>query len=138
MRMFIRHPSNAPIQITAHGSDERLDRRLSDLSIGGLCYRSSEFVEPDTLVTVRIALVRPPFEANARTVWCMQRDPEFDVGLAFLDATESYRLRMVEQICYIEHYRNEVRQQQGRILDSEQAAAEWISKYAADFPKLSC
>lgn len=135
MRMFIRHPSSAPIQITINGSDQQSDRRLNDLSLGGLCYRSSNFLEPDTLVTVRIALVQPVFEANARSVWCKQRDQEFDVGLTFLDAAESYRLRMVEQICYIEHYKNEVRLQQGRILDSEQAAAEWISKYAPDFPK---
>ncbi len=134
--MFIRHPSSAPIQVTVHGSDQQLGLRLTDLSLGGLCYRSSDSLEPGTLVTVRIALVQPAFEANSRTVWCKQRDQEFDVGLVFLDAAESYRLRMVEQICYIEHYKNEVRQQQGRILDSEQAAAEWIGKYAPDFPKL--
>jgi hypothetical protein len=38
---------------------------------------------------------------------------------------------MVEQICFIEHYKNEVLETEGRALTSEQAAAEWIEKYGA-------
>jgi hypothetical protein len=41
---------------------------------------------------------------------------------------------MVEQLCHIEHYRKEVRDTEGRILDGEAAAREWISKFAAKFP----
>ena len=40
---------------------------------------------------------------------------------------------MVEQICHVEHYRRQVRQIEGRQLDGEEAAQEWVSKYAADF-----
>jgi hypothetical protein len=42
---------------------------------------------------------------------------------------------MVEQICFIEHYKNEMLETQGRKLTSEQAAAEWIENYGADFPE---
>ena len=134
--MFIRHPSSAAIQVTVRGNAPPSDLHITDLSLGGLSYRSCDPLEPETLVSVRIELVRPAFEEDARTVWCKPRDQEFDIGLAFIDPANNYRIRMVEQICYIEHYRNEVRQQQGRILDTEQAAAEWISKYASGFPGL--
>ena len=43
-------------------------------------------------------------------------------------------LRMVEQICHIEHYRNELLQTEGREISSEVAAKEWIEKYAHTFP----
>jgi len=43
---------------------------------------------------------------------------------------------MVEQLCYIERYRREVREKEGRELDSSSAAAEWIAKYAANFPRI--
>jgi len=43
-------------------------------------------------------------------------------------------VRMIEQICYIEHYRKEVLLNEGRRITSEQAALEWIEKYAQDFP----
>jgi hypothetical protein len=43
-------------------------------------------------------------------------------------------VRLIEQICYIEHYRQEVLISEGRKLTSEQAALEWIEKFAQDFP----
>jgi hypothetical protein len=41
---------------------------------------------------------------------------------------------MIEQICHIEHYRKEVKLAEGRELSSEEAADEWIKRYAGDFP----
>jgi hypothetical protein len=41
---------------------------------------------------------------------------------------------MVEQICHIERYRNDVAQREGRQLTAEEAALEWISRYASSFP----
>jgi hypothetical protein len=40
---------------------------------------------------------------------------------------------MVQQVCQIEHYKNIVYEREGRILDGNEAAAEWIQKHAADF-----
>jgi hypothetical protein len=37
---------------------------------------------------------------------------------------------------HIEHYRKEVERLEGRALTSQEAAGEWISKYAGDFPAL--
>jgi hypothetical protein len=42
---------------------------------------------------------------------------------------------MVEQLCLIENYRREVKLNEGRELDPERAAAEWIEAYAADFDR---
>ncbi len=42
--------------------------------------------------------------------------------------------RMVEQICHIEQYKNEILKAEGRQLDSKQAALEWIQKFASEFP----
>jgi len=47
-----------------------------------------------------------------------------------------FRLRMIEQICQIEHYRKEVKLVEGRDLSAEEAASEWISRYASDFPPI--
>lgn len=41
---------------------------------------------------------------------------------------------MVEQLCHIEHYRRTVRESQGRALGSQEAAIEWIERYAEAFP----
>jgi hypothetical protein len=44
-------------------------------------------------------------------------------------------MRMCEQVCHIENYRNEVKAAEGRELTPEQAAVEWVSKFAARFPR---
>ena len=41
---------------------------------------------------------------------------------------------MVEQVCPIEQYRHEMLKNEGRTLSSEEAALEWIQKYAPQFP----
>lgn len=43
---------------------------------------------------------------------------------------------MVEQLCHIEHYKAEVLAREGRQLDGEQAAREWIRKFAHGFPAI--
>jgi hypothetical protein len=42
----------------------------------------------------------------------------------------------VEQICHIEQYKADVLLSEGRRLNGEQAALEWIEKFARDFPQL--
>jgi len=48
---------------------------------------------------------------------------------------EAFRMRMFEQVCHIEAYRKEKQSREGRKLSREEAAAEWISSYAAGFPE---
>jgi hypothetical protein len=53
----------------------------------------------------------------------------------FTAPTDSFKVRMLEQICHIEVYKKELRKKQGRRVTGEQAAIEWINKYAEKFPK---
>ena len=39
------------------------------------------------------------------------------------------------QLCHIEHYKQMVLRTQGRSLSGQQAALEWISKFAEQFPQ---
>ena len=69
-------------------------------------------------------------------MWNREKQHGYEIGLQFDDPEQLYQLRMIEQICHIEHYRQQVEQQEGRHLTSEQAAKEWIRRYAGDFPGL--
>jgi hypothetical protein len=51
----------------------------------------------------------------------------------FIDADEAYRTRMVEQVSHIEEYRRSVERLEGRELSAEEAAFEWIHRFAAHF-----
>jgi hypothetical protein len=54
-----------------------------------------------------------------------------------VEADNITNIKMIEQISQIENFRREVEQRDGRKLNSEQAAREWVSKYAGDFPALN-
>jgi hypothetical protein len=92
-------------------------------------------VEVGAKVLLRMPVTAPPFETVGRVACCRKREENYEVGIRFMGAGDLFRVRMVEQICFIEHYKNEVLETEGRELTSEQAAAEWIEKYGADFPE---
>ena len=58
------------------------------------------------------------------------------MGVAFTEPDDLFRVRMVEQLCHIEHYKAEVLAREGRRLNGEQAAREEVGKFAHQFPAL--
>lgn len=136
MRAFIRHPSDVPIEVISTNRVTHALQRLKNISIGGLCYQSEVCLEVGLMVTVVISVVKPPFTATGRVVWCQQHNTGFDVGIQFIDARDLHRVRLVEQACHIEHYKAKVFEQENRVLSGEAAVLEWMSKYESDFPNL--
>ena len=49
--------------------------------------------------------------------------------------TGAFRARMIAQVEQIELYRLAVMREQGRSLSRDQAAREWIARYAGDFAR---
>jgi hypothetical protein len=104
------------------------------VSEGGLCFRSDNRITPGQHIEITIQNGQSPFEATCLVVWCRQEGDGFEVGVKFGDKNTEFAMRLVEQACYIEEYRKEVFSQQGRQLTEEEAAKEWIDKYASAFP----
>ena len=139
MREFLRHPAAIPLEFRLANDDPRHGTRVMNVSHGGLCFRAEERVDEECIVLLSVPSLQPGFEVRGRVAWCLplaQGEREvWDVGVAFLDAKDAWRTRLVEQACHIEAYRREVAQHEGRVLDREQAAREWIERFAADFPE---
>ncbi|WP_366522124.1 hypothetical protein [Candidatus Accumulibacter sp. ACC003] len=55
-----------------------------------------------------------------------------------METDRAFATRMVEQVQHIEHYRQEVLRVEGRELDGDSAALEWITRFAAHFPSIEC
>lgn len=134
MRSYIRHPTDVPIELSPADrmSDDR--SRIKDVSVGGLSLKSDIALELQALIKIKIPLVEPPFETLGKVVWCKKNKCDFEIGVKFIDEQDAFAARMVEQICHIEHYRIKVKENDGRDLNIEEAAQEWIEKYARDFP----
>ena len=138
IRRYIRHPTDVPIRVTLDlvddDRDDLDDETLTNVSLGGLSFVSRQPLQVDQIVRVSIPLLKKDQHLSEKDVWCEQSQNGYEVGIEFEGSKDVFRLRMIEQICHIEHYRKEVKLAEGRELSSEEAADEWITRYAGDFP----
>ena len=137
MRAYIRHPADVPIEFSPVSNLKAVRSITQDVSLGGLSFSSKVKLPVGALVNVKIPIVDPTFEAEAKVVWCLSRPDRYEAGIEFTSEQDAYTARMVEQVCHIEHYRLWVKEVEGRDLDGEHAAEEWIGKFAQDFPDIT-
>jgi hypothetical protein len=136
LRKFIRHPADIPIEFCADDEPSASQHGLAhDVSFGGLAFEAEKCPAHGSVIEIRIPMVEPPFETRGQVVWCRKLDGHYEVGVRFLESTDAFKTRMVEQVCHIEQYKRDVLEREGRKLSGSAAAREWISKYAADFPR---
>lgn len=135
-RQYIRHPSDIPIswslgEIAAPGSEY-----LRNISEGGLAFTSQCVVPDGAVIDICIPIQHPEVSIKGVVVWCKPgSEGLFEVGVRFVDASQRFRMRMVEQVCHIEHFKREILETEGRKLSGEEAAMEWIRRFAKHFPK---
>lgn len=134
-RRYIRHPVEVPIEVEVARAGRRRRERLRNLGAGGLCFHTTDPIKPATRVRIRIPVVDPAFAVEGWVVWCNPEERGFDIGVEVSQGADDYRLRMVEQLSHIENYRRLVEKREGRRLSAEQAAREWISRYAEEFAR---
>ncbi|KAA3609761.1 MAG: PilZ domain-containing protein [Calditrichaeota bacterium] len=135
MRSFIRHAANMPIHFNFQSDKNAHKQNMQNVSTGGLCFFSDSEIPSGSHLSVKIPNLKYPFVEECVVMWCRKAKKRYEVGVKFNDDKTSFRMRMIEQICYIEKYRDEMIAK-GRDLDWQDASKEWIAKYAKDFPQL--
>lgn len=138
-RKFIRHPSEIPLEYCVSSEPPVCNMDfIHNISRGGLSFHSICYIKPQQWLHIYIPVHENYFEADAQVKWCTKRenttDDDYDIGVSFTNSNTAFCAKMVEQICYIEQYKRQVKHLEGRELSSDQAAAEWISKFADFFP----
>ena len=134
-RGFIRHPTDIPISWSLGDIVPPGGEHLRNISEGGLAFISHHDIAVGASIDIHIPVVRPEVSIKGEVVWCGPTDDGcFEIGVRFIDAGQRFQMRMVEQVCHIEQYKKELFENEGRSLTSEQAAMEWIKRFAKDFP----
>ncbi len=135
MRRFSRHPADIPIdvKVAVLPQSKTPACSMTTVSQGGLSCEVDCKVDVGSMVDIEIASVSPVYHGTGEVVWCNEKGDIYEVGVRFTNNEEAFKSRMVQQVCQIEQYKNLVYEREGRLLDGDQAAAEWIAKYAADY-----
>jgi len=127
-------PIQVSLDLVADDSADLEDKTLTNVSLGGLSFISKQPLKVGQNASVCIPILQQDNFLVGTVVWCEKSNDGYEIGIEFEGSKDVFRLRMIEQICHIEHYRKEVNLVEGRELSSEQAAKEWIKRYADDFP----
>ena len=138
MREYIRHPTDIPIECSvqnATATAAATSPRMQNISHSGLSFITRSNLAPGLLIHLQIPLNNQIFEIDGIVMWCLDMDGFYEMGVKFTDDQTEFSVRMIEQMCQIEHYRHQVHQLEGRDISSEQAGKEWVEKFAGSFPE---
>ncbi|HNV86392.1 MAG TPA: PilZ domain-containing protein [Candidatus Omnitrophota bacterium] len=139
-RNFLRHPIQVPIRfrIPPHRGPSFL-AKTEDISAGGLSFSLSREFPEGTLLDVTIPLRAIKFNMIGSVAYCRQDSKSglFKVGILFHEDDMSFRAKLAAEILKIEEFRKETSRRLGREVSREDAAHEWIQKYAEEFSKFS-
>lgn len=134
MRNFIRHASDIPLSVHIETDNTPQAHQSLNISEGGLSFIAEQPIPVGKTVSITVPSISSHFKLQGEVVWCKKLGKHFTIGVQFHNSEENFTARMVEQVCHIESYRKYVLQKEGRILSSDEAAEEWIKKYADRFP----
>ena len=133
MRRYPRHLTSIPFEYTLEDVVAHETEYLKNVSVGGLAFQSRVYIKEGSKIKIQIPILEPVFKVTGEIVWCKKGNEHYDVGVKFIDIKSKLHARMFEQVCFIEQYKHDILQKEGRRLTSEEAALEWINKYAKDF-----
>ena len=85
---------------------------------------------PRISININIPNLEHPFVENCTVSWCNKADDHYEVGVFFDSFQTVFRMRMIEQLCYIEDYRKQILNNEERQITPEEASQEWIEKVA--------
>jgi hypothetical protein len=137
MRRFLRHPSDMPVELILRKKTSLPQQRLHDISLGGVACNSSRRFRRGTEIEIRIPLLGDQAHYCGVVAWCHKLPDDYLLGISFIDEDTLFRARMVEQVCQIEHYRQQRELALGKPLATEAVADDWIAEHSADFSAAS-
>lgn len=152
-RQFIEHPATIPLEYCTSDIPSVYRKKRSPQSnnpaakhthenLCGLRFHTNQYIKPNQWLRVHIPLKGQAFEADTEVLCCKTNvsaahgGQRYNVSVIFCNPKTAFSARMAVQVCYIEAYRHQVKEKEGRDLSCDQAALEWISKHAYQFPSL--
>ncbi len=126
----IHHPEEFPIELDSY-PPEASQSTASSLQL--MCSSNTPYHFGDK-VRIKIPDIAEHLEVYGVVNSCISAAQGYDISISFCDDDARMRIRMLEQLCYIQRYRRHILQSEGRSLNDQDAALEWIGRYADLFP----
>ena len=131
---FIKHPDRFPLAYRKLRFWEHSKIAEYQQSNTGLTFSSDSYQKPGSILEITIPTRKETHQFLARVVMVKQEESGYELGVWLLNAEDTPKLRIIEQICHIELYLNDKRYKDGPFLSPEKLTEEWISRFASSFP----
>jgi hypothetical protein len=134
-RKAARFPPNVPIEVELEiGKNISIGKEyLNDISLDGLSFKFNFNIESGKDININIPLDKSVFRIKARVMWSEQVEGGYKIGVRFTDSSDAFKAKIYKQLVQIEAYKYQVLEAEGRDLTFNEAAKEWIEKYAKKF-----
>lgn len=136
-RRYVRHPILVPIvvHLRNHGGD--LHSRVADISEGGVAFTSTQPLNVGNALDVELPVEATRFKLTGKVASCnTMPDGYFRVGVAFVEAAMSFRMKLAEQVLRISQLQKRLTRERGVPVSQQEAAQIWVEQYAATFADL--
>lgn len=130
---FIRHPADRPISVRRLPFWRQWRYAARRHQGTGIVFEYPTYLRPGTPLEVTIPLRGEAQRFEGCVVLVREIQIGYEIGLRLLDPDQGTRIRIVEQICYMESYLCS-RTAAGEKVTANHAAYEWIEQHAAMFP----
>ena len=137
-RRFIRHLLVSPLEFQVADAKEFQKSHTVNVSEGGLLFVSPHDVEKGQIIKLQMPLYNKVFKITAK-VMHTEKNKEtglYNVGVAFINYSDAFKVKLIEQIYLIEEYRVLRSLQLGKEMTLQEASKEWIKRYSERFEKL--
>ena len=143
-RLSRRHFLKLPIHYRAIGTvdDSKSDSfspvgqsQTSNVSEGGLLFLAPQNYPSGTIFELTFPVKEKLFTLRATVIHSMQdvNTGLYRTGVRFSNPSQFFRIKMAEQLCHIEEYRESLSQQTGKSISEEEAAERWINDHSKEF-----
>ncbi len=134
-RRCVRHPIPVPVVVQTRDGDARIISAVADLSEGGLAFTAPRDLAPESVVDVSLPIGDQWFSLAGSVASSQRIEPgdQYRVGVAFLHPAMSFRMKLAEQVLRIHDLRRQLCAEQGREVTPDEAAREWVARYAEEF-----
>jgi len=128
MRRHNRFFTDVPVKRQVSSSVFYENETLQDISVDGLCFHSSEYVEPESVVSIEISIFDPVFKVKGQVIWCRQNGNGFNTGIQFMRIEAGSSIKTVEYLQYLDQYKRNLYFTEGRKITGEEAFSELVHK----------
>ena len=125
-RGFYRHPIHAPV--TADIDGQPVKGQTIDLSLGGLCFYSSQKLNRGDLVGLSIEIKGNKFDMIGKIAYSVFEEGknQHRHGVTFVDSPDRFKSKLSEEALKIHHFRYALSRRLGRMVTEEEASERWL------------